>query len=299
MKRPAFQFYPADWRKDSALQICSIAARGLWIEVMCIMHESDQYGHLSINGKPMSSKQLARLVGESENVVDGLLAELEDAGVFSRTEEGCIFSRRMVNDESLRNVRAVGGKDGAEHGSKGGNHGAKGGRPKREEGGLNNPPSAKNETPLDEENTPPLKPPPSSSSSTSVGIGEVVVNSSLSPPASRSANAHGNRLPDDWVLPKAYGDWAVSEKGLTAERVRQIADKFRDYWRSVPGAKGRKACWLSTWRNWVREDIDRSKRGNGRETNEERSARTTAEAMKILGITPEEKVIEGEVVGYG
>ena len=30
MKRPAFQFYPSDWRKDMALQSCSVAARGLW-----------------------------------------------------------------------------------------------------------------------------------------------------------------------------------------------------------------------------------------------------------------------------
>jgi len=31
-KRPAFQFYPGDWRRDTALQSVSLAARGLWIE---------------------------------------------------------------------------------------------------------------------------------------------------------------------------------------------------------------------------------------------------------------------------
>lgn len=112
MKRPAFQFYPADWRKDSALQSTSIAARGLWIEMTCIMHECDPYGHLAVNGNPLQEMQLSRLVGESVGSVKKLLAELEDAGVFSRLENGCIYSRRMVKDEHLRNVRAEAGRLG-------------------------------------------------------------------------------------------------------------------------------------------------------------------------------------------
>lgn len=112
MKRPAFQFYPADWRKDSALQSTSIAARGLWIEMTCVMHECDPYGHLAINGNPMSDAQLSRLVGESQQSVKRLLSELEVAGVFSRTNDGCIFSRRMVKDEYLRNIRAEAGRLG-------------------------------------------------------------------------------------------------------------------------------------------------------------------------------------------
>lgn len=108
-KRPAFQFYPADWRKDPALQSCSLYARGLWIEMMCIMHESDPYGHLCINSRPVSPAQLSRLIGESVAVTARLLDELEAAGVFSRTDAGVIYSRRMVKDEHNRNVRAAGG----------------------------------------------------------------------------------------------------------------------------------------------------------------------------------------------
>ena len=104
MKRPAFQFYPADWRKDPALSTCSLAARGLWIELMCVAHESDEYGTLSINGKPMTEQQIARAVGESPALINKLLAELEASGVFSRNESGSIYSRRMIKDERLRNV---------------------------------------------------------------------------------------------------------------------------------------------------------------------------------------------------
>lgn len=112
MKRPAFQFYPADWRKDPALSACSLAARGLWIELMCIAHEADQYGVLTVNGKPMSNAQIARMVGETPKALERLLTELEEAGVFSRNEEGAIFSRRMVKDEAIRSVRAEAGKKG-------------------------------------------------------------------------------------------------------------------------------------------------------------------------------------------
>lgn len=112
MKRPAFQFYPADWRKDPALSTCSLAARGLWIELMCVAHESDEYGTLSINGKPMTEQQIARAVGESPALINKLLAELEASGVFSRNESGSIYSRRMIKDERLRNVRADAGRLG-------------------------------------------------------------------------------------------------------------------------------------------------------------------------------------------
>lgn len=46
MKRPAFQFYPADWRNNAKLRRCSVAARGAWIDVLCLLHDSDEYGVL-------------------------------------------------------------------------------------------------------------------------------------------------------------------------------------------------------------------------------------------------------------
>jgi len=112
VKRPAFQFYPADWRKDPALSSCSLAARGLWIELICIAHESDDYGYLAVNGKPLDDGQIARMGGESVKVISKLLAELEGAGVFSRREDGAIDCRRMIRDEGLRNLRAEAGRLG-------------------------------------------------------------------------------------------------------------------------------------------------------------------------------------------
>jgi len=44
MKRPAFQFYPADWRNNAKLRRCSEAARGAWIDILCLLHDFDEYG---------------------------------------------------------------------------------------------------------------------------------------------------------------------------------------------------------------------------------------------------------------
>lgn len=68
----------------------------------------------------------------------------------------------------------------------------------------------------------------------------------------RSASTKGSSLKADWVLTKELGEWAMSECGMTREAVKAEAEKFRDYWVAIPGAKGRKADWPATWRNWCR-----------------------------------------------
>lgn len=112
MKRPAFQFYPGDWLRATELRSCSVGARGLWIDMICYMHEGSPYGHLKVNSKVITPLILARMVGEPLESVSSWLSELDDSGVLSRTDDGCIFSRRMVRDEKLRDARASGGKVG-------------------------------------------------------------------------------------------------------------------------------------------------------------------------------------------
>jgi len=47
MKYPAFQLYPGDWLKDPALGKCSAATRGIWIDLICAMHENRRSGTIS------------------------------------------------------------------------------------------------------------------------------------------------------------------------------------------------------------------------------------------------------------
>lgn len=164
MKRPAFQFYPGDWQRNIELRACSVGARGLWIEMICIMHQAEPYGYLVLNGKPITPTKLANITGGATLAeVTRWLAELQEEAVFSIDAEGRMFSRRMVRDEELRTERAEGGKLGAEHGIKGKDHGQKGGRPRNKEGSDKPPIGAQ----ADGVNHPPLEPPPSSSSSAS------------------------------------------------------------------------------------------------------------------------------------
>jgi hypothetical protein len=101
-KRPFMKFYPADWRSDPALRMCSAAARGVWIDMLCIMHEAEPCGFLSVNGKPLTPKQLATVINMPLAEVEAALEELDDAGVFSRNKAGVIYSRRMNRDRKLR-----------------------------------------------------------------------------------------------------------------------------------------------------------------------------------------------------
>jgi hypothetical protein len=123
------KFYPADWRSDAMLRLCSIAARGLWAEMMCIMHDAGRYGSLLVNGRRIDKKQLAGLAGISEKECVPLLLELEGNGVFSRDEDGTIYSRRMRRDFE----KAIKDK---ENGKGGGNPKLKGGVNPTDKGGV-------------------------------------------------------------------------------------------------------------------------------------------------------------------
>lgn len=107
------KFWPADWQRDPAVRMCSLAARGLWIEMICVMHEAQPYGHMLVNRRAPTVRQMAAMFGVPEREVSRLLAELEAAGVFSRSDDGTIYSRRMVRDQAVRvKARADGSRGG-------------------------------------------------------------------------------------------------------------------------------------------------------------------------------------------
>jgi hypothetical protein len=113
MKLPAFQFYPADWRKDPGVQALSYHDRGVWFEILCLMHESEQRGKLLLNGAPMPEDALARLLGLDKQNLTKTLTTLLSYGVVSRDDEtGAFVNRRMVRDEAIRKMRQEVGKRG-------------------------------------------------------------------------------------------------------------------------------------------------------------------------------------------
>lgn len=222
MSAPWMKFYPTDWRADPALRMCSISARGLWMEMLCLMHEATPRGSLRVNGRGVNERQLASLSGSSIDEVSQALAELEDAGVFSRDEEGIPFSRRMQRDD------AKAARDKA-NGSKGGNPELTG-----DKGRVNPPEKGEDKAQKPE--------------------ARVQKKEEREP-------ARGSFIPEDWQPDQSGMRLAIEELGSREAADRELA-KFRDYWAGRTGADGRKRDWPATWRNWCRNAIDRRPKAN-------------------------------------
>lgn len=116
---------------------------------------------------------------------------------------------------------------------------------------------------------------------------------SLSPTVPKKASPTGSRLPADWMLSKHLGEWSI-EKGATECLIRSEADKFKDYWLSVPAAKGRKADWDATWRNWIRRAIENNPAPkmktingghNGQHNNNRHSDPALEQIARLAGIS--------------
>lgn len=125
MTRPSFQFYPGDWQANSNLRRCTHAEKGVWIDVMCLLHDSEEYGVLR-----WPLKEIAQAIGAPLATLRAIVSK----GVLKGADNGqscaaCIYvprsgrrdgepvtlvaeqegplwySSRMVKDEYVRSVR--------------------------------------------------------------------------------------------------------------------------------------------------------------------------------------------------
>ena len=124
MKRPSFQFYPGDWAANPNLRRCTFSERGIWLEVMCLMHDQEPYGMLRWTLEEIAqavgckTAELAALVRKC--VIKGSDVRLDDAYIYTprsgrrdgppvvliEAQDGPLwYSSRMVKDEYVRKVR--------------------------------------------------------------------------------------------------------------------------------------------------------------------------------------------------
>lgn len=111
-KLPAFQFYPGDWLKDPNLRRCTHAAKGVWVDILCLMHESQERGYLATSGVAWSDEDIALAVGGDKSIVLACITELTLKGVAKRDARGALYSKRMVSDERKRRLCSDAGKKG-------------------------------------------------------------------------------------------------------------------------------------------------------------------------------------------
>jgi len=105
-KLPWRKFFPGDWLKDPALRMCSLAARGAWIDLVCAMHEGSDDGVLrgTVEG-------LSRICGCSPEEMESCLNELHDTGTANVTRNAnvtagntsvTVICRRMQREAEQR-----------------------------------------------------------------------------------------------------------------------------------------------------------------------------------------------------
>jgi len=136
MKRPSFQFYVADWRLDQKLRRCSPAARGVWIDILCLLHDSDeQYGVLRWPLEEIANAAGASMQHVRELVSKGVLRGSDEALAEPVTyaprsgrkvgpevallapQAGPIwYSKRLIKDEYVRTIRGEGTRFGDDDG---------------------------------------------------------------------------------------------------------------------------------------------------------------------------------------
>lgn len=246
------KFWWQDWQRDPALRSCGVAARGLWIDMLAIAFDGAPRGFVTIGGKPATTRQLATICGITERQCVTLLAELEDAGVFSRNADGWIFSRRMVRDSEVSEAgrEAIAKRwQKSEHPNS---------PPNRE--GHSPPHSLDAEADAEAESIPPVAPP-----------------SARAPrAASPTPRDRGCRIPDDW---QPQDRTTAEQHGIDVDGA--VAE-FRDYWRGVAGRAGVKSDWEATWRNQVRHLAQKRAQAQPRKSSQMSVPDQDAELMRLM-----------------
>lgn len=97
---PYMQFYVDDWKSEFGLALCSLAARGLWIEVLGAMHQAGRSGVLA-----GTAEQISRVCRCTASDVVTALSELRLNGVAEVEEHDGVYtivSRRMRRESRER-----------------------------------------------------------------------------------------------------------------------------------------------------------------------------------------------------
>lgn len=111
-KAPAFLFYASDWLTDPSLRLCSAETRGVWIDLLCLMFLSSEPGFLTIGSQILDKKGIQKLSGISQKRFTKVFDELTNFGILKQDEKGRFYSKRMIEDEALRQMRRDFGKLG-------------------------------------------------------------------------------------------------------------------------------------------------------------------------------------------
>lgn len=109
---PAFQFYAMDWLTDPSLRLCSAETRGVWIDLLCFMFLSNQPGFLIIADQILDQESIQKYSGIDPKRFKTVWKELIGFGILKRDDRGIYYSKRMIEDQRIREIRREAGKLG-------------------------------------------------------------------------------------------------------------------------------------------------------------------------------------------
>ena len=219
MSDPYVPFYTSDFLAGTSGMTSS--TKGVYITLLCLMYEAE--GPL-----PQKWDTLSRRCGCTLPAFKRAISDLEDDGKIDVSDDG-LWSKKCEKHITQRRERSDSARSAAKKRWE---------KTEQKQGKADaNASSAQCQ--------PEPEPEPYKEEA----------KASLSPTAQKPKNPRGSRIPENWVLSKDLGDWSLDE-GASEDLIRSEASKFLDYWRGVPGAKGRKQDWDATWRNWIRRAIE-------------------------------------------
>jgi len=111
-KKESFAFYPEDWMSDSRLRLCSAGAKGLWIDILCLMYLSSERGYLVIEDTILDEQMLQKTLGYDAKEFDNYFTELKRYNIIKKDDKNRYFCKTMVNAQQLSEKRSISGKLG-------------------------------------------------------------------------------------------------------------------------------------------------------------------------------------------
>lgn len=212
------------------------------MDMLCVMAGADKKGFLMVGEKALSEKEIAKISRISEKKCKKILLELKTNRVFSISNDGIIYCRRMVRDSEIS-------RKSAENGKKGGNPNLTKGLTPSLTKGLN-PTRIKAEAEAEAE-----------------AIEEKKVE---------KKEPNGTRLPEDWQPGEKEFEIAA-EHGMP---MPATADDFRDYWTAKVGQAARSKNWTTTFRRWCRNGFGKPGRQVARPAQKTHPLEEQAERMR-------------------
>ena len=120
--QPYLPLYVDDWMNNSKLKVCSSAAHGVMISIMCLMHKEIKYGKILLKQKfkqkDNQNENFALQISKQSSfeLIEVLPAfvELVEEGVL-KIEGDYLICERMIRDAEISAKRSLSGKIGGEN----------------------------------------------------------------------------------------------------------------------------------------------------------------------------------------